>query len=60
MHQDKYVPADNNSGWGVASFILLLTAAFIVAATVIHKRTYKHPWDVTAQIHGAPHIEGVK
>lgn len=47
QHTDRYVPADTNAGWNIAAGVLLLTAAIIVAATVIHKRTYKHPTDVT-------------
>jgi hypothetical protein len=46
-HTDRYVPADTNAGWGFATFILLLTAAIIIAATLIHKATYKNPTDVT-------------
>jgi len=46
-HVDRYVKADTNGGWGVATFILLLTALCIVVVTYIHKQTYKHPTDVT-------------
>ncbi|MFI5230826.1 MAG: hypothetical protein ACHQWU_17295 [Gemmatimonadales bacterium] len=47
QHTDRYVPADTNQGWGIAAGVLLLTAALIASATYIHKRTYKHPTDVT-------------
>jgi len=43
----RYIPANTNQGWGYISFILLLTAALIVTVTYIHKRTYRHPTDVT-------------
>lgn len=44
---DRYVPADTNGGWGFAAFVILLVAICIGTATYIHKRTYKHPTDVT-------------
>lgn len=44
-HTDRYVPADTNGGWGIAAGVIALAIAFIIAATVIHKRTYKHPTD---------------
>jgi hypothetical protein len=47
QHTDRYVPADTNQGWGIAAGVLLLTAVLIASATYIHKRTYKHPTDVT-------------
>lgn len=59
MHQDRYVPADNNGGWGYAVGVLLLVAALIIAVTIIHKRTYKPFTDVTARVHGEPGIAGV-
>jgi hypothetical protein len=46
-HIDRYVPVNTNQGWGFAAGVLALTAALIIAATIIHKRTYKHPTDVT-------------
>ncbi len=50
---DRHVPADTNAGWGIASGVLLLTAAIIVTVTIIHKRTYRHPTDVTWHSHGS-------
>jgi hypothetical protein len=47
QHTDRYVPADTNGGWGVATGILVLTALIIIAVTYVHKRTYRHPTDVT-------------
>jgi hypothetical protein len=47
QHEDRYVPADTNGGWGVASFVIALVAACIVTVTIIHKNTYKHPTDPT-------------
>jgi hypothetical protein len=46
-HQDRYVPADTNAGWPFATGIVLLAVAFAVGAFVVHKKTYKHPTDVT-------------
>lgn len=46
-HIDRYTPADTNGGWGFASFVILLAVICIATATYIHKRTYKHPTDVT-------------
>ncbi len=47
QHIDRHVPAETNGGWNVAAGVLLLTAILIAGATYIHKRTYKHPTDVT-------------
>ena len=44
-HTDRYVPADTNGGWGFAAIVIALVITCIVTATVIHKRTYKHPTD---------------
>ena len=46
-HIDRYVPADTNGGWGFAALIIGLAVTLIVTVTVIHKRTYRHPTDVT-------------
>ena len=46
-HIDRYVPADTNGGWGFAAFIIGLAVACVVTATVVHKRNYRHPTDVT-------------
>ncbi|HKW47981.1 MAG TPA: hypothetical protein VJN70_11065 [Gemmatimonadaceae bacterium] len=54
QHVDRYIPANTNGGWGVAAFILLLALACIVTATVVHKRTYRHPTDVTWHGRGEP------
>jgi hypothetical protein len=47
QYVDRYVPANTNSGWGAGAFIILLAVACIVTATIIHKKTYKPPQDVT-------------
>ena len=47
-HVPRYVPAKTNEGWSVAGLVVLLAAACIVATTIIHKRTYKHPTDPTS------------
>ena len=47
-HADlRYIPANTNQGWGFITFVLLLTATCIATATYIHKKTYRHPTDVT-------------
>ncbi len=53
-HVDRYVPAVTNGGWGFAAGIIALAILLIVAATVIHKKTYKHPTDPTASAIGDP------
>jgi hypothetical protein len=50
-HVDRYVPF-KQEGWGVALFIVLLAIASAAFATVVHKRTYKHPTDVHFQAAG--------
>jgi hypothetical protein len=44
-HQDRYVPARTNQGWGAAALTVLLALVLIAGATVIHKRTYRPPTD---------------
>ena len=43
----RHVPARTNDGWSVAGLVILLTAALITMAVIVHKRTYKHPTDPT-------------
>ncbi len=58
-HVSRYVPAKTNEGWPVVGLVVLLATACIVAVTVIHKRTYKHPTDPTWQSgRSAPKGEG--
>jgi hypothetical protein len=45
VHQDRYIPARTNEGWGAAAATVLLALVLIAGATVIHKRTYKPPTD---------------
>ena len=45
VHEDRYVPARTNEGWGAAALTVLLALVLIAGATVIHKRTYKPPTD---------------
>jgi hypothetical protein len=52
-HRDRYIPADNNAGWGVAAGIVFLAIVCIATATYVHKRTYKHPTDVTWHARGS-------
>ena len=46
-HVDRYVPAQTNGGWGVASGVILLAVICIATATYVHKQTYRHPTDPT-------------
>jgi hypothetical protein len=47
QYQDRYVPAETNGGWPFAFGIILLAVICIASATMIHKKTYKHPTDPT-------------
>lgn len=47
MTTPRHVPARTNDGWSVVALVAALTVALIVAVTVIHQRTYKHPTDPT-------------
>ena len=46
-HQDRYIPAHTNGGWGIAGGVIALAVACAVLATVVYNKTYKHPTDVT-------------
>jgi hypothetical protein len=52
-HQDRFVPADVNGGWPIAAGVVALAVALVIAAFVIHEKTYKHPTDVTWHAKGA-------
>jgi hypothetical protein len=52
QHVDRYVPANTNAGWGVAAGVILLVLACIATATYIHRKTYRHPTDVTWRAKG--------
>jgi hypothetical protein len=47
VHQDRYIPARTNEGWGAAAATILLALVLVIGATVIHTRTYKSPNDPT-------------
>ena len=47
QHVDRYVPANTNGGWGFAAGVVLLALACFAMVTYVHKKTYKHPTDVT-------------
>lgn len=44
---ERWVEAKTNQGWGIAALVVGLAILCIVGATVMHKRTYKSPNDVT-------------
>jgi len=54
QYVDRYVPANTNSGWGFVALIIALALACIATATYVHKKTYKHPTDVTRHGKGEP------
>ena len=54
---DRYVVAETNGGWGAVAFVWVLTIVLIMTVTLIHKRTYKHPTDVTWHARGERHAE---
>ena len=49
---DRHIPF-KTEGWGIALFIVLLAIGSATFATVVHKRTYKHPTDVHFQAAGS-------
>ena len=51
-HVDRYIPF-KREGWGIALFIVALAVASAAFATVVHKRTYRHPTDVHFQAAGS-------
>ena len=51
-HVDRFIPF-RQEGWGIALFIVVLAIASATFATVVHKRTYKHPTDVHFQAAGS-------
>jgi hypothetical protein len=57
-HVPRYVPARTNDGWSIVGLVALLVAACIVAVTIIHKRTYKHPTDPMFQAAGSKPASG--
>ncbi|HKO16427.1 MAG TPA: hypothetical protein VJU87_09310 [Gemmatimonadaceae bacterium] len=53
-HVDRYVPANTNAGWGYAILVILIAVACIVTVTIIHRKTYLHPQNVTWHAKGPP------
>jgi hypothetical protein len=51
---DRRIEGNFSQGWGVAAFIILLVAALWTTAFTIHKKTYRHPRDVTAPYRKEP------
>lgn len=51
-HVDRHIPF-KREGWGIALFIVGLAVASAAFATVVHKRTYRHPTDVHFQAAGS-------
>ena len=52
QHVDRYVPANTNAGWGIAAGVILLVLCLIATVTYIHRKTYRHPTDVTWRAKG--------
>lgn len=55
---DRYVPADTSGGWGIAIGVILLAVALIATVTYVHKKTYRHPTDVTWHAKGQGETKG--
>ena len=45
----RRIEGNFSQGWGVALFIIALVVGAFTTAGVIHKKTYKHPRDVTGE-----------
>jgi hypothetical protein len=55
-HVDRHVPF-KQEGWGIALLIVLLALGSATFATVVHKRTYRHPTDVQMRAAGSSTAE---
>jgi hypothetical protein len=53
VNEDRYIPANTNEGWGIIGLVIVLVIVCIAGATYLHKKTYRHPTDVTWQATGA-------
>jgi hypothetical protein len=45
----RRIEGNFSQGWGVALFIIALVAGLFTTAGMIHKKTYRHPRDVTGE-----------
>ncbi|HET9012991.1 MAG TPA: hypothetical protein VFN38_14290 [Gemmatimonadaceae bacterium] len=45
---NRRIEGNFSQGWGMALFITLLVVGAFATAGFIHKKTYRHPRDVTA------------
>lgn len=55
-HQDRYIEAKPNSGWGFAGVIILLAIVTNLAVFWLHSSTFYHPRDLRFQGKGSPVI----
>jgi hypothetical protein len=46
---NRRIEGNFSQGWPMAIFITLLVVAAFVTAGTIHKKTYRHPRDVTGE-----------
>ena len=53
-HQDRYIEAQPNKGWGFAGLIILLAVVTNLAVYWLHTSTYYHPRDLRFVGRGAP------
>jgi hypothetical protein len=53
-HQDRYIEAQPNKGWGFAGLIVLLAIVTNLAVYWLHSSTYYHPRDLRFVGKGAP------
>jgi hypothetical protein len=45
----RRIEGNFSQGWGVALFIIALVVGAFTTAGLIHKKTYRHPRDVTGE-----------
>jgi len=52
-HQDRYIPARTNEGWGIAGLVVLLAVLCAAGATYTYQKTHRHPTDLKMEAAGA-------
>lgn len=52
-HQDRYIQAHTNKGWGFAGLIILLAVVTNLAVYWLHSSTYYHPRDLRFRAKGS-------
>ena len=57
---NRRIEGSFSQGWPIALFVTALAVASFVTAGLIHKRTYRHPTDVTAEYRKDPKPAGAE